>query len=497
LSFVAGLGACNNDNLTRVNDNPNSPEQVQSSSLFTNAVVGAMAITRGVNFEHGMSGVWDQHYAELQYAEDDLNQPRNSTIEAYWAYFYAGAATSSEVTGSVQDLNQILTQSQGEPNIIGPALVMRAYMVETMTDLWGDIPFTEAGRGSDDLTPAYDTQQTVYDSLFASLDAAAAMMNGDIDKPGYGDADPIYGGDFEAWIKLANSLHARAALRISQADPTKSQAELVKALSGPVFDSNDDNAALIWPGGVLANPLCLNWSDAGCGGTRDDQRVSERFVDTLKTTNDPRLAAYALPTGASQGTSPTVCDITYRGFPNGHASADVTNPCDPEQKKFSFSDYSRPTLSIRSEQSPSYIMTYAELLFIKAEAAERGWITGSAAQFYADAIRASMDQWGIATAAIDAYLAQPGVVYAGGAQGMKQIAYEKWVALFNQETEAYAEYRRLDFPVLVPGPDAATTTVPTRLPYPDIEQSLNAENLAAAKSAQGDTDITGHVWWDK
>ncbi|HET9797852.1 MAG TPA: SusD/RagB family nutrient-binding outer membrane lipoprotein, partial [Gemmatimonadaceae bacterium] len=125
------------------------------------------------------------------------------------------------------------------------------------------------------------------------------------------------------------------------------------------------------------------------------------------------------------------------------------------------------------------------------------WITGSAAQFYADAIRASMDQWGIATAAIDAYLAQPGVVYAGGAQGMKQIAYEKWVALFNQETEAYAEYRRLDFPVLVPGPDAATTTVPTRLPYPDIEQSLNAENLAAAKSAQGDTDITGHVWWDK
>jgi hypothetical protein len=495
LSLAAGLAACNNDKLTRVNDNPNAPEQVESSTLFTNAVVGAMAIIRSVNFEHGMSGVWDQHYAELQYAEDDLNQPRNSTIESYWAFFYAGSATPSEVTGSLQDLTQILNQSAGRPNILGPALVMRAFMVENMTDLWGDIPFTEASRGSEDLTPAYDSQQVIYDSLFASLDEAAAMMNPT--SVGYGAADPVYAGDPDQWIKLANSIHARAALRISQADPAKSQAELVKALSGPVLASNADNAFITWPGGVLANPLCLNWSDAGCGGTRDDQRISERFVDTLKATNDPRLAAYALPTPASQGANPTPCDITYRGFPNGHAAADVPNPCDPDGNNFSFSDYSRPTLSIRSENSPSYIMTYAEVLFIKAEAAERGWISGSAAQFYTDAIRASMEQWNIPTADIDAYLAQPNVQYAGGAQGMKQIAYEKWVALFNQETDAYAEYRRLDYPVLVPGPDAVTTTVPTRLPYPDIEQSLNADNLAAAKSAQGDTDITGHVWWDK
>lgn len=499
-SLVAGLTACNNDKLTRVNDNPNAPEQVESSTLFTNAVIGSMSLIRGTTFEHGISGVWDQHYAELQYAEDDLNQPRNATIEGVWTAMYSGA---------LQDYNQILAQADAKPNITGPTLVMRAFQVETMTDLWGDMPFSEAGKGSEDFTPVYDTQQAIYDSLFASLDQAVALMQGipaariDIE-PRFGSADPVFGNNDEdateetdGWIRLANSLHARAAMRISKADAGKAQAELTKALAGPVISSNAENALITWPGGVLSNPLCLNWSDAGCGGTRDDQRVSERFVDTLKVTNDPRLEAYALPTPASQGDDPTACDITYRGFPNGHAAADVVNPCDPDQNNFSFSDYSRPTLTIRSETSPSYIMTYAELLFIKAEAAENGWIGGSAAQYYTDAIRASMEQWDIPTADIDAYLAQPGVVYAGGAQGRKQIAYEKWVALFNQETEAYAEYRRLDFPVLVPGPDAVTSTVPTRLPYPDIESSLNADNLAAAKSAQGDTDITGYVWWDK
>jgi hypothetical protein len=140
-------------------------------------------------------------------------------------------------------------------------------------------------------------------------------------------------------------------------------------------------------------------------------------------------------------------------------------------------------------------MTYSELLFIEAEAAERGWIAGSAAQLYADAITASMEQWGVDAASTAAYIAAH--PYTAGATGLKQIAYEKWVSLFNLETEAYAEYRRLDYPVLKPGPEAVTNTIPTRLPYPDIENSLNQSNLAAAKSAQGNTDITGKVWWDK
>jgi len=251
---------------------------------------------------------------------------------------------------------------------------------------------------------------------------------------------------------------------------------------------------MIWPGGTVANPLCLNWT--GCQGTRDDQRISQRFVDTLLVTGDPRLQKYALPTVASQAAAPGACDVPYRGFPNGLASANVKNPC--TGKNFGLADYSKPTLSIRGQQSPSYVMTYSELLFIKAEAAQRGWIgtPAQAAQYYTDAITASMEQWGVSSADIATYLAKPGVAYSA-ANGLKQIAYEKWVSLFNLENEAYAEWRRLDYPVLKPGPAAVTTTVPTRMPYPAIENSLNASNLAAASSAQGSVDISGHVWWDK
>jgi len=473
---------------------------VQSSSLFTNATIGALGSIRGSTFEHGLSGLWAEHYAEIQYPEADLNQPRNATTEGLWTNFYAGP---------LQDLKQVSVQSATQPELLGPALVIRDFVLQTMTDFWGDIPFSEAGGGSKNFTPKYDTQAAVYDTIFTSLSAAATMMSGvpaariEIE-PRYGETDPVFGqtafvktgaAQAAAWVRLANSLHARAAMRISAKDKAKATAELAKALAGPVFRNNGDNAYVPWPGGVVSNPLCLNWQDSpACGGTRDDQRLSKRFVDTLLITGDPRLAMYAEPTVASQAKNPTACDVPYRGYPNGKAAPDSLNPCSPKGLNFGLADYSRPTLTIRLEGSPSYIMTYSELLFIKAEAAERGMITGSAAQFYSDAITASMQQWGVDAADIATYLAS--VPYKGGAAGLQQIAYEKWVSLFNLETEAYAEYRRFDFPVLKPGPDAVTNTVPTRLPYPDIENSLNASNLAAAKGAQGNTDITGKVWWD-
>jgi hypothetical protein len=494
-SLVAGLTACDNDKLTQVNVNPNQPEQVQSQTLFTNGTISAMSNLRGSTFEHGLGALWVQHYAEIQYAEADVNNPRGSTVEGFWNVLYSGA---------LQDYTQILTQSAAAPNIAGPTLVMRAFLVQEMTDLWGDMPFTEASKGSTNLTPKYDTQQVIYDSLFASLTKAASTMNNT------GEAllaaDPIYGqtagvttaAQTAKWVKLANSLHARAALRISNADAAKSKAELVKALAGPVMTSNADNAFMSWPGGTVANPLCTNW--VGCSGTRDDQRISQRFVDTLKITGDPRLSKYAAPTTNSQAATATPCDSAYRGFPNGISEAGKAllpkNSC--TGKTLGLGDYSRPTLSIRGQTSPSYVMTYSEVLFIRAEAALRGFVgtAADAKSLYEQAITASMQQWGVSAADIATYLAKPGVVWSP-ANGLKQIAYEKWVSLFNLENEAYAEWRRLDYPVLKPGPNAQGTTVPTRLPYPAIETSLNGANLAAASSAQGNVDITGKVWWDK
>jgi hypothetical protein len=491
--IVAGLMACDKG-LTEVNVNPNQPEAVQSQQLFTNATLNAMQNLRSSTFEHGLGALWVQHYAEIQYAEADVNLPRGSTVEGFWNALFSGA---------MQDYKQILTQSAGgSANILGPALVMRAFTAQEMTDLWGDMPFTESGQGNANLTPKYDAQSVIYDSLFASLTKAATTMNST--DPAMGAADPVYGqasgltiaGQTAKWVKLANSLHARAALRLSAVAPAKAQAELTKALAGPVFASNADNAFIAYPGGTIANPLCTNW--VGCAGTRDDQRISKRFVDTLKVTGDPRLAKYAAPTVASLAATATPCDSTYRGFPNGINEAGKTtlpkNTC--TGKTMGLADFSRPTTTIRGQTSPSYIMTYSELLFIEAEAAQRGWFAGDPAALYTAAITASMQQWGVDAASITAYLAKPGVAY-NAATGLQQIAYEKWVSLFNLENEAYAEWRRLNYPVLVPGPFAKTNTVPTRLPYPAVETSLNGDNLSAASAAQGDVTISGKVWWDK
>src|SRR5215203_3129926 len=181
-SLVAGLTACDNDKLTQVNLNPNQPEKVQSQQLFTNATLSAMANLRGSTFEHGLGALWVQHYAEIQYAEADVNNPRGSTVEAFWNALYNGA---------LQDYTQILNQSANTAGIVGPTLTMRAFLVEEMTDLWGDMPFTEANKGSTNLTPKYDAQAVIYDSLFASLTKAASITTG------AGDvllaADPVFG----------------------------------------------------------------------------------------------------------------------------------------------------------------------------------------------------------------------------------------------------------------------------------------------------------------
>jgi hypothetical protein len=146
-------------------------------------------------------------------------------------------------------------------------------------------------------------------------------------------------------------------------------------------------------------------------------------------------------------------------------------------------------------------MTYAEVSFIKAEAAERsmgGLTPAQAAGFYIAGITASMNQWGITDAAeIAAYLAQPSVAYAGGTAGLKQIALQKWIALYTDAGQAWFEWRRTCTPTLVPGPSAIFTTVPRRLEYPTAEVSVNGDNVKAAIARQGADNMQTRVWWDK
>lgn len=487
-AFVATAAACSNDSLVGLNRNPNSPTDVPPGPLFTNAVNTTVARFRGAGFDLTLTSLFAQHFAKVQYVDEDQYALRTQTVDTYFLNPYSAELKDFDV---VADKGLAAKQ----PGLYGPALVMKTWTFGILTDTFGDIPYSQALKGEQEggsIAPAYDPQQQVYQGLFAALDTAAKDLA--TGSAALGGADPIYGGATASWQKFANSLRARFALRELKADPADADRQLRAAFAAPggVMTSNADNAQLEWPGdGINDNPYSFNFK------SRDDHRVSKTLVDTLQTYSDPRLAIYAQPTEDD----PTA----YAGLQNGLSTDDAGS---------FFTSTSRPGVIFYSggtaygtfgnagnAKTPSFLMTFAEVAFIQAEAAERGiggLGAGQARGFYEAGIRASMSQWGVNdAAAITAFLARPGIAYAGGAEGLRQIALQKWVALFTQGSEAWSEYRRTGVPALQPGPAATNDIVPRRVFYASTEQSVNAASLKAAVARQGGDTFNTRVWWDK
>lgn len=460
LTASLGAAACS-EGLTDLNVNPNEPTNVNAEYLFTNAQEASISRALGATVTMDLTGLWIQHYAESRYTEEDRYTVNNSTVQTQWAGFWAGP---------MQDLNEVVTKGEetGRPNVQAMGVIMRSWNYQVLTDLWGDIGYSEALRGrvpGSGNTVAYDPQEQVYKGLLTELAAAAALL----DPAGVrmGSADLIYGGDPVKWRRFANSLRLRLAMRMAAADATAGRTAFAAAMAAGPFTGNADNAVLRYvDNGVDVHPFFAYERN------RDDHAISATLVDSLARQNDPRLTLYAKLNAGGY----------YKGMANGTMD---DPPLDSISKIGHF--FSRA-------DAPAYVMTYAEVLFLQAEAAERGWIAGDAAALYHQAIRAHMEMLGIGNAAITAYLSQPGVAY----DGLRSIGVQKWIALYGNGPEAYAEWRRTGFPGLAPGPDALNDgRIPRRLPYPASEQSLNAANVAAAMSRQGGASLNSPVWWDR
>ena len=489
--LAAGFSTACKTDLTDLNTNPNNPTSAPAATLFTSATRSAMSTWSGAGVQNSMTELWAQQMAQIQYIDEDRGHIRTSTVDALWSGQYAGP---------LEDWRKVIDQGDAakQPTVAGPARVMQSWDFQQMTDLWGDIPYSEALAGDigGSLAPKYDAQKDIYYGLLATLTKASTDMKVGLTAadPGLGSGDAIYKGDPAKWVKFANSLRARLALRMSKADPAKAATELTAALAAGVFTSNSDNAALVWPGdGVYDNPLAANFS------TRDDHRVSKTLVDTLNKLNDPRLKIYAQPTKAD----PTV----YAGMQNGLDNT-FTNQFFNTTSRVGLLWYPGATTygtfgTSAGKKTPSYLMTFAEVSFIQAEAANKGLAgltPAQAAAFYNAGVTASITQWGGTAADAATYLAQPGVAYAGGATGLQQIGLQKWIALFTQGEEAWSEWRRTGNPAsIVPGPKMYSDVpqVPRRLPYSGAELSVNKASLNAAIAAQGADTYATHVWWDK
>jgi len=472
---LAAITACGD--LTSINQNPNGPVDVPPPSILGNVQQVLVNNVNGVtslNIRGG--GLWVQYYSEIQYRDEDKYIVRSGTSGGWNMY-----------NSALEDLQRMIIKGQtsNTPNWSAVGRILKSYAFSVMTDAMGDLPYSQALKGDTVLAPTYDTQQQIYNGMLADL----ATANTEINPAGIGFAtgDLIYDGNMTKWKKFANSLRLRLAIHLSNVDATKAQTEAAAAVAAGVFASNADNATLMYLStSPNRNPI---YNDAQ---GRDDYGMSKTYVDSLTSWADPRLPVFAQVNPAGTG---------YQGLPNGLNDGEGT----PIVNISRFGAFWRSTAA-----APMDLLTYSEVLFLEAEAAERGWIPGgsaAAATFYTNAITASMQQYGVAPAAITTYLGQAKVGYdAAGATlagHLRQIAYQKWVSLFMQGMESWTEVRRTRIPLLVPGPRAVfgagvAGQIPERLPYDDNESVLNKANLDAAVAAQGFTqgnDIQSPLWF--
>lgn len=494
LALAAGAAACNNDSITNLNANPNASTEAPPGPLFTNATRQTVARFLGAGYDMRGASLIIQQQAETQYSDEDRYQRlRSADTRTYFdnPYFQ-----------ELEDLRKVAAKGIAlkEPALYGPAMTMQTWTFSYITDSFGDVPYSAALSGDTtggSLTPKYDAQKDIYAGFFKTLTKVSADLATDpaVD-PGLSGADPIYGGNNASWQKFANSLHARYALRLINVDPATAATELKAAFTAPggLFTSNSDIAMLKWPGdGTNNNP----WSDFY--KTRDDNRMSQTLMNILLARNDPRVPVYAQPVQDS-----TLYPNGYGGMPNGLLTVKAGaygNTASRPGAIFYPGATAYGTFGGNGAKQPSYLMTYAEVALIKAEAAERGLgglSAGQAAGFYNAGITASLNQWGITDqTAIAKYLAQPSVAYQGGTAGLKQIALQKYIALYTDGGQAWAEWRRTCIPAgMTPGPGAIVKSIPRRFFYSPTEVAVNGTNLQAAIASQGPDNFLTPVYWD-
>ncbi|WP_276482495.1 SusD/RagB family nutrient-binding outer membrane lipoprotein [Paraflavitalea pollutisoli] len=489
--------------LSDLNVNKTSPTSLDPALLLNQAIINTSFPVKSLVFDVGIvqqmvtpnGGV----LAGANYNQDS----RDVTTQPMWTAYY------QSVIKNTYDAMTRAKDNTARSNMYHMARIYQAYVFMVLTDQYGDIPYTEGGAGyvTQKLFPKYDKQQDIYPKLIQELTEAGAALNaaGVIE-----GGDVLYAGDVAKWKKFANSLLLRAGMRLSKIDPGKAQTIVQAAVAGGVITTNADNAYIRHDanftqpiGGTLNGPEAANFY------------LAKPFVDQLKNTSDPRLQAIAIRyVGAASGAGQTVAvgstdPAKQIGMPIGKDNGTIGAAATADGLT-SFYDYSQvDRRRMVKITSPVFLVTAAQTNLLLAEARFRGWITtGTAAQYFADGIRAHMDQMA---------LYDPGSAVAGTARDtyiaanplntgteLQQINTQYWIASFLNGPEAFANFRRSGYPALAPNPygqptnpDVPNGTFIRRLTYPTSELSVNTDNVNTAISNMGPDKLSTRVWWDK
>ncbi len=434
--------SCKKGFLDGVNDNPNSPTEVSARVLLPGAQ-GNLAYAQGGDVSRYTSmmtqyitGASRQFFGYNNYVftEEDFNN--------LWNNMYAGTMENFKAIMDVE------AASPGAYSIYdGIAKVMMAYSLGMTTDLWGDVPYSEAFKGNLNLTPGYESQEAIYGHIQQLLDDAITEMTDepgdDFDTPDANDF--VFGGDVASWISFAHALKARYYIHLTQVDAGAAQMALDEiALGGPIADPNFKFAA----GATSANPW-FQYIDQ-----RDDIVYDGSCIQLMIARNDPRYPIYIDVDGVQEH-----YDVGYLGA------------------------------FFQAEDAPVYFMTEFERKFIEAEARFRTGDAGGAQTAFTEALQTSMDFYGVDGAA---YIAANGTLGAG--TELEQIMTEKWIANY-LSPESWVDIRRTGFPVLVP--NVVGAEIPVRFIYPTNEHLYNPQSLPSGGDNSSSSMYSPKLWWDQ
>jgi hypothetical protein len=507
LCSIVLVMACT-DKFEEFNTNQNKLSKLEPSQLpFLFSKAQSVATNNGWNYQIAQNLFHDQYcqyFANTTtYFPSDRLVIRMDWIRAAWNPIY------TEVLPQLQSIFETTEETSAEYAL---ANIWWVYTFHRLTDTWGPVPYFSAGQAGESVP--YDAQDVIYDDMFKRLASAISVLDGFAGQNVFGDYDLIYGGDVNKWKKFANTLRLRLAIRISGVDGGRAKTEgEAAAASGTLTTSPGDDALII----RSQNGDDFNWLSIM---DWNEFRMSSTMESVLKGYDDPRMPIYFLP---------AVTTGDYEGLRNGLSSADMAAPLN---KPDANSHHGARWSSTDGLETPSNVMATAEADFLKAEATLLGWNVGglTAKQHYENGIRNSMLQWGITNATtINDYINSAATPIAPGdaqnspavstapvawgattALQKEQITIQKWLALYPEGVEAWADIRRSRAFKLYPVkqsdnpdlPTAADINAPTnnwirRIPFINDEKTTNgAEVTKAVPLLDGPDNIATPLWWD-
>lgn len=528
--FVLLFSSCGD--ITDINENPNGvgPNTAHPSLLLSTV----MSSTGKVIIQDGYANVLAtnmQHTQKDSWSDNNYEELGGGNWDAYFAILRnANLAYNRSV-----DLNSEFYK--------GVSMVMKAQIFGLLTDFYGDVPYSEALKGGESgedaiIKPAYDSQESVYKSIISDMLAASVLLSKDATS--YSDINPsqdlYFNGDPDKWMRFANSLALRYYMRLSEKDPNFAGEGVKDMLGKPLITSNDQGCSLQFIG-VTGDD---SWPNNGVNTSRSDfTRIKPctTLTNKLKELDDPRIHEWFAPVERPIKVVPSSempgigDDIIVDGIryikqesmaPNNQKVYDPATWYQDRRDKITMVDSSPEYVGLPpsnqdtdpfaynlnpqperggwnvhvSEMNAQFnetsgdnlkarILSAAEVHFLMAEAAVRGW--GSDAEtHYNMGIEASLEDWGIGNK-YDDYIDNAGVAFDGS---LEQVMEQKWISAFAAANEAYFDWRRTGLPNIQTGPYAKSSVIPVRSTYADSDKNINHENYLKAVQ---NLEVTEHT----